>query len=93
MASRKQNESEKQSGLGEAPQATFEGAPLSGSIADWADEIAQEAKLKPAPSKTKPKTDAKTDTKKPAPKRGKKAAAGTVSAREKAAGGLNPIAA
>ncbi|MBL8576711.1 MAG: excinuclease ABC subunit UvrB [Mesorhizobium sp.] len=30
-------------GFAEAPQAEFSGRPLSGSIADWADEIAREA--------------------------------------------------
>ena len=45
----------KQSGLGEAPQASFEGAPLSGSIADWAEEIAQSADIKPTPAPEKPK--------------------------------------
>ena len=30
-------------GFGEAPQASFEGAPASGSIADWASDIAKQA--------------------------------------------------
>ncbi|MBA69151.1 MAG: excinuclease ABC subunit B, partial [Rhizobiales bacterium] len=30
-------------GFGEAPQAPFEGAPASGSIADWASDIARQA--------------------------------------------------
>ena len=68
MASRKQNESEKakrsgRSAAGRPSKALRFPVPLP----TWADEIAQEAKLKPAPSKTKPKTDAKTDTKKPCP--------------------------
>ncbi|MCQ8784159.1 excinuclease ABC subunit UvrB [Mangrovibrevibacter kandeliae] len=33
-------------GFGEAPQAPFQGAPYSGSIAGWADEIAQAAEVK-----------------------------------------------
>ncbi len=37
-------------GFGEAPQAEFSGKPLSGSISDWADEIAIEAeKAHPSP--------------------------------------------
>jgi excinuclease ABC subunit B len=31
------------SGFGEAPQASFEGAPASGSIADWAADLARQA--------------------------------------------------
>ena len=31
------------SGFEEAPQAPFEGAPLSGDVSAWADEISQEA--------------------------------------------------
>ncbi|MEO1114641.1 MAG: DEAD/DEAH box helicase family protein, partial [Pseudomonadota bacterium] len=45
-------------GFGEAPQKPLSGAPLSGSISDWAAEIAQEAD-KPAPgSKSKIKDPA-----------------------------------
>ncbi|WP_417677468.1 excinuclease ABC subunit UvrB [Roseibium sp.] len=40
-------EDPKTDGFGEAPQAAFEGAPLSGSISDWAKEIEEEA-AKPA---------------------------------------------
>ncbi|KQZ31070.1 excinuclease ABC subunit B [Mesorhizobium sp. Root552] len=32
-------------GFAEAPQAEFSGAPLSGSISDWAEQIAREAEL------------------------------------------------
>jgi excinuclease ABC, B subunit len=35
-------------GFSEAPQAPFEGAPLSGSIADWAAELAREAEAEGA---------------------------------------------
>jgi excinuclease ABC subunit B len=38
-------------GFGEAPQTPLSGAPLSGSISDWAAEIADEAD-KPSPKKT-----------------------------------------
>ncbi|PLW79132.1 excinuclease ABC subunit UvrB [Cohaesibacter celericrescens] len=73
----------KASGLGEAPQAAFEGVPLSGSIADWAEEIAQSAEIKPPPSQEKPKSRRKKATAK-APEK--------ASARDRTAGGLNPVA-
>ncbi|SHM28372.1 excinuclease ABC subunit UvrB [Roseibium suaedae] len=96
-------------GFGEAPQAAFEGAPLSGSIADWAKEIEEEAaKAVPHPSTgaqdapastLSPQGRGKTAPKKPATKDAKPArsARGTSmgkadSARERAAGGLNPVA-
>jgi len=44
------SESEKSSGKGgfsEAPQAPFEGAPLSGDVSSWAEEIAEEAEKNP----------------------------------------------
>ncbi|MBA91985.1 MAG: excinuclease ABC subunit B [Phyllobacteriaceae bacterium] len=41
----------KPSGFGEAPQAPFEGAPLTGDIAGWAAEIAREAEQGGAPRK------------------------------------------
>ena len=89
MASKKQEEADKQSGLGEAPQASFEGAPLSDSIADWADEIAQAANLD---AKPKPAPKPKSASKKPAAKRSKKVDDQKASARDRAAGGLNPVA-
>ncbi|WP_289034446.1 excinuclease ABC subunit UvrB [uncultured Roseibium sp.] len=110
-------------GFGEAPQAAFEGAPLSGGISDWAKEIAEEAD-KPVPTAkssgaSKGKTDRATgpqgrtaaarsgragaadaqgasgvSAKKDKPA---KSARGTSmgkadNARERAAGGLNPVA-
>lgn len=85
-------------GFGEAPQKPLSGTPLGGSISDWAAEIAEEAD-KSVPKKTSPKKDtAKTtraaNTKKEKPA---KSARGTSmgkadSARERAAGGLNPVA-
>jgi excinuclease ABC subunit B len=78
-------------GFGEAPQAGLTGTPLSGSIADWAKEITDEAaKAKPA----KPKTPKKI------PERSKEASrtargtsvGGAASAKERAAAGLNPVA-
>ena len=37
-------------GFAEAPQADFSGAPLSGSISDWAGQIAREAEAAPTPT-------------------------------------------
>ncbi|RUW64994.1 hypothetical protein, partial [Mesorhizobium sp. M4B.F.Ca.ET.049.02.1.2] len=34
-------------GFSEAPQAEFSGAPLTGSIADWAGQIEREAEKQP----------------------------------------------
>jgi excinuclease ABC subunit B len=50
-------------GFGEAPQSGFSGAPLSGSISDWAKEIGDEAE-KPQPKAKSPKA-AKTPKKVP----------------------------
>ena len=75
--------------MGEAPQSSFDhGSPapsLSGSIADWAEEIAQSA--------TQDIDSASPPVKKTSsPKRPRKKKEEIVSAREKAAGGLNPVA-
>ncbi len=48
-------------GFGEAPQPDFSGAPLSGSISDWAKEISDaatkpQAKAKPAKAAKPPKS-------------------------------------
>ncbi|QUS54966.1 excinuclease ABC subunit UvrB [Pseudovibrio brasiliensis] len=98
-------------GFGEAPQPVLSGSPLSGSVSDWADQLAEEdlsglkakkeaeqpAEEKPAPKK---KAAVKTAAKKPAAK-AKKASAksargtsmgATSDPRERAKGGLNPIA-
>ncbi|MXN63402.1 excinuclease ABC subunit UvrB [Stappia sp. GBMRC 2046] len=80
-------------GLGEAPQGALTGAPLSGSISDWAKEISDAADAPAQPAKkAKAKTAAKPKAKTPA-----KTARGTSmgdssNPRERAAGGLNPIA-
>ncbi|MDR7219723.1 excinuclease ABC subunit UvrB [Aminobacter aminovorans] len=74
-------------GFGEAPQAEFTGAPLSGSIADWADEIAREAeKPQPKPKKIPEKSSAPTRS-----SRGT-SMGGAASAKDRAAAGLNPVA-
>ncbi|MEP1932702.1 MAG: excinuclease ABC subunit UvrB [Roseibium sp.] len=80
----------KPDGFGEAPQVPLSGAPLSGSISDWAAEISEDAD-KPAPKKAAAK---KTAHKKEKPA---KSARGTSmgkadNARERAAGGMNPVA-
>lgn len=83
-------------GFGEAPQSDFSGAPLSGSISDWAKEISDEA-VKPQ-AKAKPAKAAKPPKK--VPERSKKSSrsargtsmGGAASAKERAAAGLNPVA-
>ncbi|WP_346894067.1 excinuclease ABC subunit UvrB [uncultured Roseibium sp.] len=62
-------EESKTDGFGEAPQAAFEGAPLSGSISDWAKEIEEEA-AKPAPKgqKNSKRSEGKAD--RPSPGQG-----------------------
>ena len=88
-------------GFSEAPQKALTGAPLSGpmsgSVSDWADEISREADApakSPAP-KPKKKAASKTGSKS-GQKTGLKTARGTsiggpASARDRAAGGLNPV--
>jgi excinuclease ABC subunit B len=74
-------------GFGEAAQAEFTGAPLSGSIADWADQIAREAeKPQPKPKKIPEKSSAPTRS-----SRGT-SMGGAASAKDRAAAGLNPVA-
>jgi len=81
-------------GFSEMPQAELSGAPLTGSIADWAKEIGDEA-AKPAAKASK---SAKTPKK--IPERSKEATrsgrgtsmGGAASAKERAAAGLNPVA-
>ena len=125
-------EDPKTEGFGEAPQAAFEGAPLSGSISDWAKEIEEEAakpvgtgKGKRATEQSEGKPDrapagqaapaeasatarsAVSEKKAPNKSKPTKPARGTSSparsargtsmgkadtARERAAGGLNPVA-
>lgn len=99
------------SGFGEAPQPALSGSPLSGSVSDWADQIADEdlSGLKarkeaeqPSEEKVAPKKKAaaKPAAKKPAAKAKKapaKSARGTSMGatsdpRERAKGGLNPVA-
>ncbi len=74
-------------GFSEAPQAEFSGAPLSGSIADWADQIAREAeKPQPKPKKVPEKSSAPTRS-----SRGT-SMGGAASAKDRTAAGLSPVA-
>lgn len=97
----------KTDGFEEAPQKELTGTPLSGSVSDWAEEISQEASApakaarpKAAPTKPKKKPAKKAAPKtgpKAGPKTGLKTARGTsmggpASAKDRAAGGLNPVA-
>ncbi|MEP9396502.1 excinuclease ABC subunit UvrB [Mesorhizobium sp. KR2-14] len=75
-------------GFGEAPQPELSGTPLSGSIADWAEEISREAE------KTKPKAAKKVPERSAAPARTARGTSmgGAATAKERAAAGLNPVA-
>jgi len=64
-------------GFGEAPQPPLSGRPLSGSIAAWADEVADADTAPPPP--------------RPAPRRRAKDAA-PAGPKARVAGGLNPVA-
>lgn len=81
------------SGLEEAPQAAFEGAPLSGDVSSWADEISAEA-AKP----TKPTKKPKKKKAKPKEIIGEKRTGGgtiiggTNDPKQRVAAGLNPVA-
>ena len=87
------NQTGQTGGFGEAPQSDFSGAPLSGSISDWAKEISDEA-IKP---QAKPKA---SKPPKKVPERSKESSrsargtsmGGAASAKERAAAGLNPVA-
>jgi excinuclease ABC subunit B len=75
-------------GFEEAPQAPFEGAPLTGAISGWAEQIAREAEKPSAkPSKKIPERSS-------APTRSGRGTSmgGAASPKERAAAGLNPVA-
>ncbi|MEZ2329181.1 excinuclease ABC subunit UvrB [Mesorhizobium sp. RCC_202] len=76
-------------GFAEAPQADFSGAPLTGSIADWADQIEREAEKQP-----KAKNPKKIPERSAAPGRTARGTSmgGAATARERTAAGLNPVA-
>ncbi|MEW9836754.1 excinuclease ABC subunit UvrB [Mesorhizobium marinum] len=75
-------------GLGEAPQPDLAGRPLSGSISDWAEDIARQAEQAPAkPSRKIPERSS-------APTRTGRGTSmgGAATPKERAAAGLNPVA-
>ncbi|MBZ9763854.1 excinuclease ABC subunit UvrB [Mesorhizobium sp. CA8] len=76
-------------GFAEAPQAEFSGAPLTGSISDWAGQIEREAEKQP-----KAKAPKKIPERSSAPGRTARGTSmgGAASAKERAAAGLNPVA-
>ncbi len=85
MASDRKNSDPK--GFGEAAQKPIEGEPLSGSVSEWAEEIAREAKKPPRKART---TQDRKST-------GKRTARGTsiggsMDPKTRAAAGLNPVA-
>lgn len=83
-----------QQGFAEAPQAPLTGMPLSGSIANWAEEISNEATKIQSPEKSKAKAKpAKKKSAEPAVSRTSRGTsiARPASAKERAAAGLNPV--
>ncbi|MGX5803081.1 excinuclease ABC subunit UvrB [Bradyrhizobium sp. Arg314] len=76
-------------GFSEAPQADFSGAPLTGSISDWAGQIEREAEKQP-----KMKAAKKIPERSSAPGRTARGTSmgGAATARERTAAGLNPVA-
>ncbi|ESZ66179.1 MULTISPECIES: excinuclease ABC subunit UvrB [unclassified Mesorhizobium] len=83
-------------GFAEAPQADFTGTPLSGSIADWAEQIEQEAEKEGRSSggAKPPKVAKKIPERSTAPGRSSRGTSmgGAATARERTAAGLNPVA-
>ncbi|UCI09393.1 excinuclease ABC subunit UvrB [Mesorhizobium sp. B1-1-8] len=75
-------------GFSEAPQSEFSGAPLTGSISDWAGQIEREAEKQP-----KAKAPKKIPERSSAPGRTARGTSmgGAASAKERAAAGLNPV--
>ncbi|WP_352709584.1 excinuclease ABC subunit UvrB [Mesorhizobium sp. M0130] len=85
-------------GFAEAPQAEFSGAPLTGSIADWAEQIEQEAEKegrvsgKVGGKLAKPAKKIPERSSSPARTARGTSMGGAASARERTAAGLNPVA-
>ncbi|WP_428523790.1 excinuclease ABC subunit UvrB [Roseibium sp.] len=74
-------------GFGETPQKPLSGAPLSGSISDWAAEIAEEAEKPAPPSKSRIKDPSKLAELAPgAPGSSKRTARTSAKERERAGG-------
>jgi len=98
----KSSSPKKAAGFAERPQQPLSGTPLSGSISDWAEEIAREADAQPVPGPAEVKAKAAKGSAKPAKKIPERSTApgrsgrgtsmgGAASVRERAAVGLNPI--
>ncbi|WP_352655101.1 excinuclease ABC subunit UvrB [Mesorhizobium sp. M0317] len=85
-------------GFAEAPQADFTGTPLTGSIADWAEQIEQEAekegRLTGKGDGKSPTSAKKIPERSAAPSRSSRGTSmgGAATARERTAAGLNPVA-
>ncbi|TKT80983.1 excinuclease ABC subunit UvrB [Aquamicrobium sp. LC103] len=77
-------------GFGEAPQPELSGTPLSGSISNWAEEIAKEAGEGASKGKPAKKIPARSS----APTKSARGTSmgGAASPKERAAAGLNPVA-
>ncbi|UUP16316.1 excinuclease ABC subunit UvrB [Nitratireductor thuwali] len=79
-------------GFAEAPQPELTGEPLSGSVADWAEQVSREAR-EPAQEPAKPKKSKIPPRSAEASKTARGTSmGGAASARERAAAGLNPVA-
>jgi excinuclease ABC subunit B len=74
-------------GFGEASQSSFEGAPLTGPVSGWAEQIAREAEKAAAKKR-------KVAERSEAPTRSARGTSmgGAASPKERAAAGLNPVA-
>ena len=80
-------------GFGEAPQAAFEGAPLSGPISGWAEQIAEEAEREGRGEKPKAKAKKIPERSAAATKSARGTSmGGAATPKERAAAGLNPVA-
>ncbi|MFC6489279.1 excinuclease ABC subunit UvrB [Nitratireductor sp. GCM10026969] len=77
----------KHGGFAESPQPPLSGAPLPGTISDWAEEITREAEKPVKPKKKIPERSA-------APGKTARGTSmgGAASAKERTAAGLNPVA-
>ncbi len=82
-------------GFSEAPQPELSGTPLSGSVAEWAEQIAREADdTPPAKSAKAAKATKRIPERSAAPTKTARGTSmgGAASAKERAAAGLNPVA-
>jgi len=83
-------------GFAEAPQRELSGAPLSGSLSEWAQQIAREADEEPRGGREgqsgKPKKKIPERSAAPTKTARGTSMGGAASAKERAAAGLNPVA-